>query len=144
MDYSDILLTTPEVGVTIAGFSSLATLIVHAVARQSLSLHTYRFEGMLIVSGYRGGDVTYNTLKFKKSGQPIGAPFYIMTALLIVMIVSLGINIALDLGELAAGFFLVGLFSILANACVLFLLVFLAVLHDQVEETEQSDTTDNN
>ena len=88
--------------------------------------------------------MTYNTLKFKKSGQPIGAPFYIMTALLIVMIVSLGINIALDLGDLAAGFFLVGLFSILANACVLFLLVFLVVLHDQVQETEQSDTTDNN
>ena len=155
--------TTAEIGVTIAGFSSLATLILFAPGQTRLHLDTYRFEGMLInsllvilfsllpllisslgasnlttwrisslilliVFGTRGCLVTANTLRFRQSGHRIGAPFYIMTTLLVAVVGVLAVNVTGSIHHLAGGLYLFGLFGVLANACVLFLLVFLGAL----------------
>ena len=163
MDQTDMLLTMAEIGVTIAGFSSLATLFLMAPAGAGLSLDAYRFEGMLVnsllviafsllpvlfdtlglseplnwrlssailllVFGSRGLMVTRSTLRYKKQGESIGRPFYAMTAILVVVVIVLSINVALPMGDRAPGLYLVGLCAVLTNACVLFLLVLLGAL----------------
>lgn len=163
MEHADLLQTTAEIGVTIAGFSSLATLLLFTPGPAALKLDTYRFEGMLInsllvilfallpllihslgasegltwrisslillvVFGFRGARVTFNTWRFKKEGQQIGLPFYVMTALLVVVVVALTAGVIGVNDFRAASLYLVGLFGVLTNACVLFLLVFLSAL----------------
>lgn len=166
MENSEVLLTAAEIGATIAGFSSLATLL-----GRSVSLDAYRFEGMLINSllviafallpflidalfptneylwrvasgilllsfGSRGFLVTYRTLGYKKAGATIGKPFYIMTALLVIVCIALTLSVLDLFPNLTAGLYLIGLFGVLANACVLFLLVFLTVIHQMREENK--------
>ena len=168
MEYADILLTTAEIGVTIAGFSTLATMFM-VQPGSAVRLDVYRFEGMLInsllviafsllpllvnalgleildnwrlsslvlllVYGSRGTIITVNTLRFKKSGHPVGRPFIVMTVLLVVVSLVLLANVIWPTATIAGGMYLVGLFGVLTNACVLFLLVFLSGLTKTKEE----------
>ncbi len=173
VEITDTLLTIAEIGVAIAGFSSLATLLFSRAGRLGRELDTYRFEGMMInsllviafallpvlfqaltlslpvnlklsscalllVYGSRGVLITRNTLRFKQEGLNIGLPFYVMTTLLVIVCSVLITNLLMDLGDLAFGFYLVGLAGVLTNACVLFALVFLGALRTTREMQDES------